>query len=213
MIFELNERQNLFQKRVREIYEREVSPLVDEYERQETFPVPLFRKLGEEQLLCLRCPKEYGGPGLDKISECISNEELNRICSGIGAGVMVHGGLATDPVLRFGSEELKQRYLPPAARGESIGSFALTEPNAGSDAAGIRTTATKEEEGYRLNGSKTFITNGTICDFVTVAAYTHPEKRGTGINLFVVNREDRGFSVTKKLKKLGNYTADTAGFR
>jgi butyryl-CoA dehydrogenase len=210
MIFELNEQQNLFQKRVREIYEREVAPLVDEYERQETFPVPLFRKLGEEHLLCLRCPKEYGGPGLDKISECISNEELNRVCSGIGAGVMVHGGLATDPVLRFGSEELKQRYLRPAARGERIGSFALTEPNAGSDASGIRTMAAKEEEGYRLNGSKTFITNGSICDFVTVAAYTHPEKRGTGINLFVVNREDQGFSVTKKLKKLGNYTADTA---
>jgi alkylation response protein AidB-like acyl-CoA dehydrogenase len=210
MIFELNEEQRFFQKRVREIYEREVAPLVDEYERQETFPVPLFQKLGKEHLLCLRCPKEYGGPGLDKISECISNEELNRICSGIGAGVMVHGGLATDPVLRFGSEELKQRYLPPAAQGEKIGAFALTEPDAGSDASGIRTMAAKQEGGYRLNGSKTFITNGTICDFVTVVAYTHPEKRGTGINLFVVDREDRGFSVTKKLKKLGNHTADTA---
>ena len=210
MIFELNEEQRLFRKRVREIYEREVAPLVDEYERQETFPFPLFRELGKEHLLCLRCPKAYGGPGLDKVSECISTEELNRICSGMGASIMVHGGLATDPILRFGSEALKREYLTPAVKGEKIGAFGLTEPDAGSDASSIRTLAVKENVGYRLNGSKTFITNGTICDFVTVAAYTHPEKRGTGINLFVVNREDPGFSVTKKLKKLGNYTADTA---
>ncbi len=210
MIFELNEEQKLFQKRVREIYEREVAPLVDEYERQETFPVPLFRELGKEHLLCLRCPKAHGGPGLDKISECISTEELNRICAGMGASIMVHGGLATDPILRFGSEALKREYLPPAVKGEKIGAFGLTEPDAGSDASSIRTLAVKDGEGYRLNGSKTFITNGTICNFVTVAAYTHPEKRGTGINLFVVHREDPGFSVTKKLKKLGNYSADTA---
>jgi len=210
MFFELNGEQKHFQKRVREIYEREIVPLVDEYERQETFPVPLFRELGKEHLLCLRCPRAYGGPGLDKISECISMEELNRICAGIGAGIMVHGGLATDPLLHYGSEDLKQKYLPPAARGEKVGAFALTEPDAGSDASGIRTTAMKDGGGYRLNGSKTFITNGTICDFVTVAAYTQPDKRGTGINLFLVNREDQGFSVTKKLKKLGNHSSDTA---
>jgi butyryl-CoA dehydrogenase len=137
-------------------------------------------------------------------------EELNRICAGIGAGIMVQGGLATDPILHFGSEDLKRRYLSPAVRGEKIGAFALTEPDAGSDAAGIRTVAKKEGNGYRINGSKTFITNGTICDFITVAAYTDPSKRGIGINLFVVNREDPGFSVTKKLKKLGNHSSDTA---
>ena len=137
-------------------------------------------------------------------------EEVNRICAGIGSSLMVHGGLAIDPILRFGSEELKRGYLPPAIRGEKIGAFALTEPDAGSDAAGIRTSAVKEGEGYRLNGSKTFITNGTICDFVTVAAYTDPSKRGIGINLFVVNRDDKGFSVAKKLKKLGNHSSDTA---
>jgi alkylation response protein AidB-like acyl-CoA dehydrogenase len=123
---------------------------------------------------------------------------------------MVQGGLATDPLLHYGSEELKQKYLPSAVRGEKIGAFALTEPDAGSDASGIRTTATRQGKGYRLNGSKTFITNGTICDFVTVAAYTDPVKRGTGINLFVVEREDPGFSVIKKLEKLGNHSSDTA---
>lgn len=210
MLYELNEEQRAFQKRVRTIYEREVSPLVDEYERKETFPVQLYPILGKEHLLCLRCPKEYGGPGLDKVSECIAVEELNRICVGIGAGIMVHGGLATDPILHYGSEKLKQNYLSPAVRGEKIGAFALTEPNAGSDAAGIQTTAQRQDGGYRLNGLKTFITNGTICDFVTVAAYTDPSKRGMGINLFVVERSDPGFSVVKKLKKLGNHSSDTA---
>jgi alkylation response protein AidB-like acyl-CoA dehydrogenase len=210
MFFELNERQKEFQKKVREVYEKEVSPLVEEYEKRETFPVQLFRILGTEHLLCLRCPKEYGGPGMDKISECISMEELNRICVGIGAGIMVQGGLATDPILHFGSEDLKRKYLTPAVRGEKIGAFGLTEPDAGSDAAGIRTTAVKHGDGYRINGSKTYITNGTICDFLTLAAYTNPEKRGTGVNLFVVEREDPGFSVTKKLEKLGNHSSDTA---
>jgi butyryl-CoA dehydrogenase len=210
MFFELNDQQKEFQKRVREIYEREVSPLVEEYERKEAFPVQLYPILGAEHLLCLRCPKEYGGPGLDKISECITVEELNRICVGIGASIMVQGGLATDPILHFGSEELKQKYLSPAVRGEKIGAFALTEPDAGSDASGIRTTAVRQGKGYRLNGPKTFITNGTICDFVTVAAYTDPSKRGTGINLFVVESGDPGFSVIKKLKKLGNHSSDTA---
>lgn len=210
MLYELNEEQKAFQKRVRMIYEREVSPLVDEYERKESFPVQLFPILGREHLLCLRCPKEYGGPGLDKVSECIAVEELNRICVGIGAGVMVQGGLATDPILHYGSEELKWKYLAPAVRGEKIGAFALTEPDAGSDASGIRTTAQRQDGGYRINGMKTFITNGTICDFVTVAAYTDPSKRGVGINLFVVERGDLGFSVVKKLKKLGNHSSDTA---
>lgn len=210
MFFEFNEQQKEFKKRVREIYEREVSPLVEEYERKEAFPIQLYPILGAEDLLCQRCPKEYGGPGLDKISECITVEELNRICVGIGASIMVHGGLATDPILHFGSEELKQKYLSPAVRGEKIGAFALTEPNAGSDASGIQSTAVKHGNTYRLNGMKTFITNGTICDFVTVAAYTNPTKRGTGINLFVVERGDPGFSVIKKLKKLGNHSSDTA---
>jgi butyryl-CoA dehydrogenase len=210
MFFEFNEQQKELKKRVREIYEREVSPLVEEYERKEAFPVQLYPILGAKHLLCQRCPKEYGGPGLDKISECITVEELNRICVGIGASIMVHGGLATDPILHFGSEELKQKYLSPAVRGEKIGAFALTEPNAGSDASGIQSTAVKQGDTYRLNGMKTFITNGTICDFVTVAAYTDPTKRGTGINLFVVESGDPGFSVIKKLKKLGNHSSDTA---
>lgn len=210
MFFEFNEKQREFQKRVREIYVREVGPLVEEYEKKETFPVQLYPKFGAEKLLCFRCPQKYDGPGLDKISECISNEEIHRICAGIGVSFMVHGGLATDPILRFGSEGLKEKYLKPAAKGEKIGAFALTEPNAGSDATGIRTTAEKDSGGYRITGTKTFITNGGICNFVVVAAYTDPSKRGIGINLFVVEKGDLGFSVVKKLRKLGQHSADTA---
>ena len=209
MFFELRDEHEAFQERVRAVTKREVAPLVEESERSEVFPTHLFQTLGREGLLCLRCPREYGGPGSDKVSECIFVEEMNRVCAGIGSSVMVQGGLATDPVLLAGSEELKRRYLPPAARGEKIGSFALTEPNAGSDVGGIQTTALKEGKGFLLNGTKTYITNGTICDFVTVAATIDPGKRGRGITLFVVDRDSPGFSVTRKLRKLGNHSSDT----
>jgi alkylation response protein AidB-like acyl-CoA dehydrogenase len=209
MFFELSDELRAFQQRVRTISKREVTPLVVESERSETFPTHLFRILGGEGLLCLRCPREYDGPGSDKVSECIFVEEITCICAGIGSSVMVHGGLATDPVLLFGSKELRRRYLPAAARGEKIGAFAMTEPNAGSDVGGIQTTALKEGEGFLLNGTKTFITNGTICDFVTVAATTEPGRRGEGIALLVVDRESPGFSVTRKLRKLGNLSSDT----
>jgi alkylation response protein AidB-like acyl-CoA dehydrogenase len=209
MFFELRDEHKAFQERVRTVTKREVTPLVEESERSEIFPTHLFQTLGREGLLCLRCPREYGGPGSDKVSECIFVEEMNRVCAGIGSSVMVQGGLATDPVLLAGSEELKRRYLPSAARGEKIGSFALTEPNAGSDVGGIQTTALKEGKGFLLNGTKTYITNGTICDFVTVAATTDPASRGRGITLFVVDRDSPGFSVTRKLRKLGNHSSDT----
>jgi len=209
MFFELRDEHKVFQERVRAVTKREVTPLVEESERGEVFPTLLFQTLGREGLLCLRCPREYGGPGSDKVSECIFVEEMNRVCAGIGSSVMVQGGLATDPVLLAGSEELKRRYLPPAARGEKIGSFALTEPNAGSDVGGIQTTALKEGKGFLLNGTKTYITNGTICDFVTLAATTDPGSRGRGITLFVVDRDSPGFSVTRKLRKLGNHSSDT----
>jgi alkylation response protein AidB-like acyl-CoA dehydrogenase len=207
--FEWSDEHKAFQERVRTITKREVTPLVEESERSEVFPTHLFRILGREGFLCLRCPREYDGPGSDKVSECIFVEEINRVCAGIGSSVMVQGGLATDPVLLSGSKELRQRYLPPAARGEKIGAFALTEPNAGSDVGGIQTTASKEGEGFLLNGTKMFITNGTICDFVTVAATTEPGRRGGGITLFVVDSDSPGFSVTRKLRKLGNHSSDT----
>ena len=145
MDFDLGREQEDFRKRVRDFAEREIAPLVEEAEEKEAFPVHLFPRMGKEGLLCVRCPQQYGGPGLSKVCECLYMVELNRVCPGIAAALMVHGGLATDPILNSGTEEQKQRYLAPAAKGEMIGSFALTEPDAGSDAASIRTTAQKGE--------------------------------------------------------------------
>jgi len=122
---------------------------------------------------------------------------------------MVQGGLSTQPIFKFGTEEQKNRYLIPAIKGEKIGAFALTEPNSGSDAASIKTRAVRDGGNYIINGTKTFITNGPICDFVVVAAYTDINKRGTGISLFIVEKGMEGFSVPRKLDKVGNCSIET----
>jgi alkylation response protein AidB-like acyl-CoA dehydrogenase len=143
------------------------------------------------------------------VTECILSEELNRICAGIAAGLMVQGGLATVPIYEFGSQELKERFLLPAIRGEKIGAFALTEPDVGSDAASLKTRAVPDGNGYVLRGAKTFITNGPICDYAVVAATVDPSKKAQGISLFVVEKGTPGFSVTRKLDKVGNRSAET----
>jgi alkylation response protein AidB-like acyl-CoA dehydrogenase len=136
-------------------------------------------------------------------------EELNKVNAGIAASLMAQSGLCTQPIYRFGSEEQKQRLLIPAIKGEKIGAFGLTEPDAGSDAASIKTRAVRDGDDYIINGTKIFITNGPICDYVLLAAYTDPTKRGEGINLFVVEKETPGFSVSRKLDKVGNRSIET----
>lgn len=209
MVSDLTEEQQMIKETARRFAEEEVAPLVEEAEAQGKFPLQLFRKMGEMGLLCIRYPLEIGGGGADKVSECILAEELNRICAGIAAGVMVQGGLATAPIYQFGSAELKERYLLPAVRGEKIGAFALTEPDVGSDAASIKTRATKDGDHYVIQGSKTFITNGPICDYAVVAATVDPMRKAEGVCLFVVDRNAPGFSVTRKLEKVGNRSAET----
>jgi alkylation response protein AidB-like acyl-CoA dehydrogenase len=206
---ELTEEQQMIKETARRFAEEEVAPLVDEAEATGNFPMPLFRKMGEIGLLCIRYPLEIGGGGADKIAECILAEELNRICAGIAAGIMVQGGLATVPMYQFGSPELKEQFLLPAVKGEKIGAFALTEPNVGSDAASLKTRAIKDGDHYVLQGSKTFITNGPICDYAVVAATVDPKKKAEGVCLFVVDRNTPGFSVTRKLEKVGNKSAET----
>lgn len=209
MDLELTEEQRIFRDSVRTFIEREVVPLVDEAERTETFPIELFRKMGSLGYLGVRYPVEIGGGGADKVSECILVEELCRVCAGIAGGILVQSGLATEPIYRFGSEELKERFLYPALRGEKIGAFALTEPNAGSDAASIQTRASREGEWYIINGTKMFITNGPICDYAVVAASVDPSRKAAGINLFVVEKGTPGFTVARKLEKVGNRSAET----
>ncbi len=209
MKFELTEEQRMVKEALRRFVEKEVAPLVEEAEAHGKFPLHLFRRMGELGYLCVRYPLEIGGGGADKITECILAEELNRICAGIAAGLMVQGGLATAPIYHFGSQELKERILLPAIKGEKIGAFALTEPDVGSDAASIKTRATRDGDHYIIRGAKTFITNGPICDYAVVAATVDPSRKAEGISLFVVEKGTPGFTVTRKLEKVGNRSAET----
>jgi butyryl-CoA dehydrogenase len=208
--FEFTEEQEMFRDTVREFGENEIEPIVEECEQKEEFPKHLFPKLGEMGFLGISFPEEYGGVGLDKVTECIFSEEMGRICAGIAMCINAHTSLACFPVYKFGTEEHKQKYLVPGVAGEKIGALGLTEPNAGSDARSIRSTAVKKGDRYILNGTKTWITNGSMADFSIVAAYTDKTKKGEGISLFIVEKGFPGFTVSGKIRKLGHHSADTA---
>jgi butyryl-CoA dehydrogenase len=209
MDFDLTEEHRIFQDAIRDFAQKEIAPLVDEAEETNIFPQQLFKKMGGLGFLCPRYPVELGGGGGDKIMDCIMAEELNKVNAGIAASLMVQGGLSTQPIYRFGTEEQKEKFLIPAIKGEKIGAFALTEPDSGSDAASIKTRAVLDGDGYIINGTKIFTTNGPICHFATVAAYTDPSKRAEGINLFIVEKGTPGFSISRKLDKVGNRSIET----
>ncbi len=208
MDFGFTEEQKMFRQAIRDFAEKKVAPIVDESEKNETCPTELFSKMGELGYLCPGYPVEYGGGGLGEIGTCIMVEELARICSGIASGLMVQSGLATFAILAHGNEEQKQKFLVPAIKGEKITAYGLTEPNAGSDAAAIETTAKRNGDYYIVNGSKIYITNGQICDLVTLAASTDRSKGSRGISTIVVERGTPGFS-TVKMSKLGHHSAAT----
>lgn len=209
MDVELTQEQRMFQKAIREFVEKEVAPLVDEAEANESYPKELFAKFGALGYLCPAYPSEYGGGDLGKTGECIMVEELAKICSGICAGIMINSGLATSAIFYHGNEEQKQKYLIPAIKGKKIASFGLTEPNAGSDAASIETTAKRDGDHYIINGNKMYITNGTICDYITLAVSTDKSKRSRGISVLVVESNAPGLSISK-LRKVGHHSASTA---
>ena len=208
--FTLNEEQEAFRLAVRGFAERALAPRVEELERSETFPLDLFRELGRLGYLGVGYPEEYGGSGGDMVMRCLLIEEIARINCGFAAALLAHVGLGCIPLLRFGTEEQKREFLVPALRGEKLGCWGLSEPNAGSDAASIRTTAERHGDQYVINGSKMFITNGNIADYCLIAAYTDRTKRGTGISTFVVDTKTAGFHVSRKLKKTGHHTSETA---
>ncbi len=208
MDFELSETEKIFKEAVRRFTRQEVAPLVKEAEEKESFPVELFPKLGKLGYLCPAYPVEYGGGGLGKIGDCILYEELAQISSGICAGIMIQGGLTTSAILAHGTEEQKQRFLIPAIKGEKIAAYGLTEANAGSDVAAIETTAKRDGNYYIVNGSKIYITNAPICDFVTLAVSTDRSAGSRGISTLIVEKDTPGFSVTE-MKKLGHHSAAT----
>ena len=209
--YEFTEEQEDIRAMVREFAQAEILPLVEEAEHTEKFPVQIMPKLGELGLLGIVFPEEYGGLGLDKITECIFVEEMAKVCAGITASVNAHADLSAFPIYKFGTDQQKEKYLPRSITGEILGAYAITEPNTGSDAAGLASRAEKKEGGgYILNGRKNFITNGSLCDYCLVAAYTDRSKRGEGISVFIVDRDTPGFEVTRKLEKMGHRSSDTA---
>lgn len=201
MDFEFTEEQKMFREAVQNFVSTEIAPLIDEAEKNEEFPVQLYPRMGELGYLCPGYPAEIGGGGLGKIGDCILIEELCRLSSdGIGAGIMAHIGIGTLPIYYHGTEDLKQKYLLPAIKGQKVGAFGLTESNAGSDAAAVETTYRKEGNKYILNGGKIYISNGPIANFVNTAATMDKSKGHRGISMFVVETDSPGYSCTQMRK-------------
>jgi alkylation response protein AidB-like acyl-CoA dehydrogenase len=195
---------------IRKFLEKEVQPHLEEWE-EKTFPNSIFERLGELGFLGLRYPPEYGGQGGDYFSAVVLSEEMARAGSGgLGMAVAVQTEMATPPVFKYGTEEQKRRWLAPAIRGEQIASIAITEPDAGSDVAGITTVARRYGDEYVVNGRKTFITNGARCHWALVVTKGDRERGHGGYNLLVIEKGTPGFSVAKTLKKLGMHSSDTA---
>ena len=210
MNLELTEEQKLLQKSVREFAEAEVKPHAKEIDETHRFPRDTFQKAAELGLTGIAVPENYGGAGMDHICYSIVIEEISRVCASTGTILSVQNSLFCDPILRFGNEEQKQKFLVPFARGEKIGCYALTEPQAGSNAAALTTKAVLKGDRYIVNGTKAWITNGGAADAAVVYVNTHPEKGEKGITALVVEKGSKGFTVGKEEKKLGvNATACT----
>lgn len=206
--FGLTEEQREIQLLAREFAKNEIAPKAEHYDKSHEYPWPVIKKAQELGLTTMSIPEEYGGLGLSLLEECVVTEELAWGCSGMSTAMGVNG-LAILPILIAGTEEQKQAYCGRLAGGE-MSSYCLTEPEAGSDVAGIKTTARKEGDHYILNGSKTFITGATVANFLTVFAYTDPGVRYKGMSCFVVERDWEGVSVGQPFDKLGQHASDTA---
>jgi acyl-CoA dehydrogenase len=195
---------------LRSFVEREIRPHAPAWEAAEEFPRELFNRMGELGFLGISYPEEYGGQGGDSIHGAVFAEEMARCGSGgVAAGIGGHTGIAMPPILKFGTEEQKQRWIVPGLRGDKIGALAITEPSAGSDVAGLRTLARRENGEYIVNGSKTFITNGVRADFYVTAVKTTPEGGHHGLSFLVLEKGMPGFEVSRKLEKLGWHASDT----
>jgi citronellyl-CoA dehydrogenase len=190
--------------------EKEVKPHLEEWE-EKTFPDSIFKRLGELGFLGLRYPAELGGQGGDYFSAIVLSEEMARAgCGGLGMAVAVQTEMATPPVFKFGTDEQKRKWLAPAIRGEQIAAIAITEPDAGSDVAGIKTVARREGDHYVVNGRKIFITNGARCHWALVVTKAEHERGHSGFNLLLIEKGTPGFEVTRTLEKLGMHSSDTA---
>jgi citronellyl-CoA dehydrogenase len=205
------EEHEMFRQTVRAFVEKEINPYADEWEAAGIFPAhDLFKKMGDLGFLGLNYPEEYGGANADYWYTVVFAEELARAnCGGVPMGIVVHTDMCTPALAAHGSHELKKKYLEPSIRGELVGAIAVSEPDAGSDVASIRTRAEKDGDDYIITGSKIFITNGTQADWLCLLARTSNEPGFRGMSLIIVPTNTPGFSVGRKLRKLGNHSSDT----
>ena len=210
MEFEYTPEQIALRKAVREFAEGEIAPHVMEWDEAQTFPLEVIRKLGRLGYMGAIFPEKYGGAGMGYAEYAIIIEELSRVDGSIGIIVAAHNSLCTNHIYKFGSEEQKKKYVTPLAQGKKLGCWSLTEPEAGSDAGGTRTTAVKKDGGWLINGSKTFTTNGHYADVCVGMAVTDPAKKSHGISAFIIEKGTKGFKPGKKENKLGLRASDTS---
>jgi alkylation response protein AidB-like acyl-CoA dehydrogenase len=210
MDFRPTEEQTLLRRTVREFAETEIRPHVREWDQEQHFPIELVPKLASLGLLGIQVPERYGGAQLSGIDYCICIEELARIDPGVALSVAAHNGLCSAHIFMFGTEEQKQTFLVPLARGEKIGAWGLTESTSGSDAAGMRTTATRAGNCWSISGAKTFTTHGRVGDVMVVMAVTNRGLGSKGISAFIVERGTPGMTPGKKEDKLGMRASDTS---
>ena len=205
------EEHQIFRQQVRAFVENELAPKVDQWEEEKLFPNSVFKRAGELGIFGAHYPEDVGGAGGDFWMSVVKSEELARCGSaGVTMGLLVQADMATPVINDLGSREVKDEFLAPAIRGDKVAALGVTEPGAGSDVAGLRTTARAVGDEYVINGSKTFITNGTRADFVTLMVKTDPEAGHNGISIIVCPTDVKGFSISKKLEKAGNWSSDTA---
>lgn len=208
MDLRFTEEQEMMRKMVREFAQNEVTKEIPSM-KDKNFPEQSIKKMGELGLMGIPIPEEYGGSGMDLVSYIIAINELARVSASVGVILSVHTTLGTMPIMKFGTEEQKQKYVPKLASGEYIGAFALTEPQAGSDAASLKLRAEKQGDNYVLNGSKIFITNGLEADIFITFARTSDEKGAKGISAFIIEKDTPGFSIGKNENKMGLHGSST----
>jgi alkylation response protein AidB-like acyl-CoA dehydrogenase len=209
MNFELTSEQEMVRRTIREFAEEEVAPGATERDMNKEFPVEIFKKLGNMGMMGLPFPEEYGGGGADTISFAIVTEELSRACGSTGITYSAHISLGGAPLHLFGTEEQKEKYLVPICKGESLGAFGLTEPNAGSDAGGTRTTAVEHNGQYIINGNKCFITNASYARHVALTAVTGETNGKKEISAIMVPTNSKGFSIIDNYEKMGLNASNT----
>jgi butyryl-CoA dehydrogenase len=210
MVFDLTEEQRMIQEMAHSFAQKEVLPKAAELDETGRFPEELVRQMAGLGLMGVAVPEEYGGAGMDNICYAIAMEEISRACASTAVILSVNNSLACDPILSFGSEEQKRKYLVPLASGKHLGCFGLTEPGAGSDAGSQKTTAVRDGSHYVLNGTKNFITNAPQADTCVLFAMTDKEKKHKGITTFILDMKRQGVTVGKEEKKLGICASATA---